>query len=101
MRDACGWYDGRRSRWKSNDEAAFPEDEVAAERGVEIAKGGYRAAAKRKVIGVQVSETGCFGTEVDSGGGPWTFRKIGAEVRVAFEKRIAAAGVVFELLRHP
>lgn len=101
MRDACRRDDDRRAGWKGNDKAAFPEDDVAASRGIEIAEGSYGAATKCEVVGVHVSEAGRFGAEVDGGGGPGTFRKIRSEVGVAFEKSIAAAGVVLELLGHP
>lgn len=48
-----------------------------------------------------MSEAGRFGAKIDGGGGPGTIRKIWTEVAVAFEKGIAAVGVVFEMLRHP
>jgi hypothetical protein len=86
---------------KGNDNPAFPEDGVATSRGVEVTKSDDGAATKREVVAVQVSETGRFRAKIDSGGGPGAFGKIGTEVRVAFEKGIAAAGVVVELLRHP
>ena len=99
--DACRRDDDRRAGWKGYDKAAFPEDDVAASRRIEITEGSYGTATKSEVVGVHVAEAGHFGAEVDGGGGPGTFRKIGAEVGVAFQKRIAAAGVVLELLGHP
>ena len=74
---------------------------MATSRRVEVAESGDGAATKREVVAVQVSKAGCFGAEIDRGSGPGALRKIGTEVRVAFKKGIAAAGVVFELLRHP
>ena len=101
MGNACQWDDDHGDRRKGNDKPAFPEDDVTTSHGVEVTESGDGAATKRELVGVQVSEAGRFRTKIDSSSGPGAFRKIGMEVRVAFEKGIAAAGIVFEVLRHP
>ena len=101
MGNACRRDDDCGAGGKGNDKPAFPEDDVATSRGVEVAESGDGAATKREVVRVQVSEAGRFRAKIDGGGGPGAFGKIRTEVRVAFEKGIAAAGVVVELLRHP